>query len=237
MNGPRFRIVVPIKPLAAGKSRLSQALDDDRRVLLSLAMLIHVLRTARETPGVSQVAVLGGDPSVARVAHRLDVLWEPEPAYGLNRCLKAAFQAGARLGWDATLFVPADLPALASDDLTCLREMARGAERLVVAPDRFDEGTNTLLVPSLMSFTPMLGPHSFARHLAQARRLRIPTQVCRREGLRLDIDTPADLALLLARRPRWWQEAEEEIRRLDLQTPASMVRSVSEITLRRKARL
>lgn len=237
MKDPRIRIVVPIKPLAAGKSRLSPILDDDRRILLSLAMLIHVLRMARETPGISQVAVMGGDPTVARVAQRLQVLWEPEPARGLNRCLKRAFQAGARLGWDATLFVPADLPELASDDLTCLLEMARGTERLVVVPDRFDEGTNALLVPSLTSFFPMLGPHSFARHLAQARRLGVPTQVCRREGPCLDIDTPADLALLLARRPRWWQEAEEEIRRLDLQTPASMVRSVSEITLRRKARL
>ncbi|MBM3188316.1 MAG: 2-phospho-L-lactate guanylyltransferase [Planctomycetes bacterium] len=232
MSGSGIRIVVPIKPLAAGKSRLSPVLDRDRRVLLSLAMFIHVLRVARETAATSQVAVLGGDPTVARVAQRLNVLWEPEPARGLNRCLKRAFQAGVRLGWDATLFVPADLPELASDDLACVLEMAHSAERLVVAPDRFDEGTNALLVPSLTPFPPRLGPHSFTRHLTQARRLGIPTQVCRREGLRLDIDTPADLALLLARRPAWWQEA-EEVCDVVLQTPLSTLVSDLETASRR----
>jgi 2-phospho-L-lactate guanylyltransferase len=217
----RVRVVVPIKPLAASKSRLAPRLPEDRRSRLVIAMLGHVLQAVRRAAAIAQVSVLGGDDTVRTTCHRLQVPWEPDPASSLNRCLQIAFRSGQRDGWSATVFVPADLPELRPDDIARLVALSRGARQLVIAPDRFETGTNALLVPSAIAFRPMLGTHSFRKHLAQARSLRLPIAVCHSEGLLLDVDTPSDLDVLLQRRPGWWQEVDQAIHRLAL--PAELV--------------
>jgi 2-phospho-L-lactate guanylyltransferase len=207
---------VPIKPLAASKTRLVPRLSEDRRSRLVIAMLCHVLQAVRRAVCVAQVRVLGGDDTVSTICHRLQVPWEPDPAPGLNQSLLHAFRSGQREGWSATVFVPADLPELGPDDMARLVELSRGARRLVIAPDRFETGTNALLVPSTSAFRPMLGAHSFRAHLAQAKAFSLPMEVCHSEGLLLDVDTPSDLDVLLQRRPGWWEEIDQTIRRLAL---------------------
>jgi 2-phospho-L-lactate/phosphoenolpyruvate guanylyltransferase len=205
----RIRAIVPTKPLGASKSRLARRLSQDRRARLTLAMLWRVLQAARSTPGIGEVAVIGGDDTIRALCRRLQLPCEPEPAVGLNGCVEHAFRAGRQAGWDASVYLPADLPELSPQDLDCLLRLSGGARDLVVAPDRSEQGTNALLVPSAVSFTPMLGADSFREHLAQARALGKPVHICRSEGLLLDIDTASDLDLLLARRAGWWREADE----------------------------
>jgi 2-phospho-L-lactate/phosphoenolpyruvate guanylyltransferase len=214
----RIRAIVPTKPLDASKSRLAGQLSQDRRARLALAMLWHVLQAARSTSGISEVAVIGGDNAIRELCRRLQLPWEPEPALGLNACVEHAFRAARQAGWDASIYLPADLPELAPGDLACLLRLSGSGRDLVAAPDRSEQGTNALLVPSDLSFTPMLGADSFQKHLAQARALNKPVQICRSEGLLLDIDTVSDLNLLLARRPEWWREAEEILDAMGLLT-------------------
>ncbi|MGQ0571696.1 MAG: 2-phospho-L-lactate guanylyltransferase [Armatimonadota bacterium] len=213
---PRVRIVIPVKPLAASKSRLASRFSQECRARLALAMLCHVLKVAQSTAGIAEATVIGGDDIIRAVCRRLQLPWEPEPARGLNRCLQHAFRSGRQTGWDATVYLPADLPELSPRDLDCLLQLSRSARALVAAPDRFEQGTNALLVPTAISFEPMLGTESFHKHLAQARGLDMPVRVCRSEGLLLDIDTPSDLDVLLSRRPGWWLEVDEIIGSLGL---------------------
>lgn len=214
----RIRAIVPMKALAASKSRLAAQLSQDGRVRLCLAMLWHVLEVTHNTAGIGELTVIGGDDTIRALCQRLQLPWELEPAPGVNSCLQHAFQSGLQAGWDASIYLPGDLPELSPSDLVCLLQRSRGARELVVAPDRFEQGTNALLVPSAIPFTPMLGAESFRKHLAQASDLDTPVQVCHSKGLLLDIDTVSDLEVLLTRRPGLWQEVNETVDALGLPT-------------------
>jgi 2-phospho-L-lactate guanylyltransferase len=60
-------------------------------------------------------------------------------------------------------------------------------------PDRHDDGTNVLAVPTGVGFVFAYGPASFARHRAEAARLGLTLTVLRPPDLTWDVDVPADL--------------------------------------------
>ncbi len=63
----------------------------------------------------------------------------------------------------------ADLPLIGPEDLEALARLGECSSRLVVAsPDRFEDGTNALLMrpPGVIPYA--LGPGSFKRHVARA---------------------------------------------------------------------
>jgi 2-phospho-L-lactate guanylyltransferase len=69
---------------------------------------------------------------------------------------------------------------------------------IVVAPDRAGGGTNALLLSPPSAIMPAFGVDSFARHRTLAVGAGLPSTVVERPGLALDLDTPSDVAALLA---------------------------------------
>ena len=65
-----------------------------------------------------------------------------------------------------------------------------------VVPDRHDDGSNVLVVPTGVGFRFAYGPGSFARHLLEAERLNLATARRSRPGLGWDVDRPDDLVAL-----------------------------------------
>ncbi len=210
-----YRVVVPMKPLAESKSRLASDLSHSRRALLSAAMLVQVLQASRGLPQVIDVLVVGGDETVEAIADRCGARWQQERTSGLNGALAQVFD-DAPSGIAATTFLPGDLPLVEPADIAALVSASEDGTKLVLAPDGREKGTNAILVPAAVNFTPMLGPDSFARHLAQASERGWPTAVCRRPSLGFDLDTPADLLRLLAKHPRLWTEAARSLSALHL---------------------
>ncbi|MBI4306985.1 MAG: 2-phospho-L-lactate guanylyltransferase [Chloroflexi bacterium] len=201
----RVCLFVPMKSLASAKSRLAGALPDDRRRLLATAMFVHVVNTVRNHPD-REATVIAGDGAVARLCERLEVKWMKDDSGELNVCLKQAF-AKARGGpWAIAAFVPADLPLLTFADVDALLKPASEG-RPSIAPDRSGKGTNGIAIPAAVDFVPMMGPDSAQRHRNGFESSGGQVEIVRSRGLALDIDTPADLAILEAERSRWWEEA------------------------------
>jgi 2-phospho-L-lactate guanylyltransferase len=65
-------------------------------------------------------------------------------------------------------------------------------------PDRHGTGTNALLLTPPGVVEPAFGPGSFERHTALAHAAGATIEVAELPSLTLDIDTPEDLATLLA---------------------------------------
>lgn len=204
----RVWAAVPFKGPAGSKRRLSGLLDEAERARLSLVMLDDVLDALLAADGVERVLVLGpgGGELPSRDARRLTIVDElQEAAMGggvdsLNAALRQAQTAAGDGGARALLIVPADLPLIAALDVTAILGAGATAS-VVIAPDRAADGTNALLLAPPAALTPSFGVASFARHRTLAGEAGLACGAIERPGLALDLDTPEDVAVLLASAP------------------------------------
>jgi 2-phospho-L-lactate/phosphoenolpyruvate guanylyltransferase len=194
-------LVVPVKSLREGKSRLAPALSAKERSALIERLLTGTLEQAARFPGMERTLVVSPCAEVralaaARGAH---VLEERQPG-GLNCALRQAQLALGEAGATLMLAVSADLPLLRSDDLICLAGQAT-AGTVALAPDRSRQGTNGLCLDASAAFDFSFGPNSFERHLECVRRMRMEAAIVHRSGLAFDVDLPEHLAELKTLQP------------------------------------
>jgi 2-phospho-L-lactate guanylyltransferase len=179
----RVAVLIPVKAFADAKVRLAGALGPTERAALARSMAAQVVTAARHLP----VAVVCDDRDVAEWARARGVLVVWEPGRGLNGAVEAGIDQLARLGVEQVIVAHADLPL--ATDLTWVANFAG----VTLVPDRANDGTNVACVPTDAGFHFAYGPGSFARHSAEARRLRLPLRVVREPSLGWDVDVPADL--------------------------------------------
>lgn len=192
-------VVIPVKPLDRAKSRLA-VLGDDARRDLALAFVRDVLVAVRGAAGVRDIVVVTADEQVASLVRaelggRGRLVPDTEPRE-LNRALHrgVADLLGTRPDADGAgvLALCADLPALTSRALAELLAAAPVARPGFVA-DHTGTGTTAYLAPPAL-FDPRFGPGSRDAHARDAVDLTagVPFE------LRADVDSPEDLAALVA---------------------------------------
>ncbi|RME74953.1 MAG: 2-phospho-L-lactate guanylyltransferase [Chloroflexi bacterium] len=182
-------VIIPAKPFAQAKSRLSAVLSDSRRAGLSRSLLARTVRLARQ---VGPVAVISRDPAARRLAKELDAWALVETGTDLNAALRQAVAWALARGHDTALILPADLPRLAAADLQALVRQAGPAPAAVIAPCRREDGTNALLLRPPDVVPVLFGPGSFARHCEALKKAGIEPVVFRAPGFAFDLDTPDD---------------------------------------------
>lgn len=189
-------LVVPMKSLLEGKSRLAPALDHARRHALLERLLQHTLEQAAQFPGLERTLLVSAcSEARARATGVGAQVLEERACVGLNGALRQAQLALRRLGAAHMLAVPCDLPLLAAEDLRRLAQ-AGSAHSVGIAPDRARQGTNGLCLEASLEFTFSFGPGSFLRHLEHVRQLRMQCVPVESAGLAFDVDLPEDLAHL-----------------------------------------
>ncbi|MFE9347661.1 2-phospho-L-lactate guanylyltransferase [Streptomyces olivaceus] len=198
----QWTLVVPVKPLARAKSRLSDTADDGVRPGLALAFAQDTVAAALACPAVGDVAVVTDDARAGRELRELGAaVVADEPGGGLNAALAhgaAAVRAARPESPVAAL--NADLPALRPAELA--RALAAAAEfPRAFLPDAAGIGTTLLTALPGRELAPAFGPESRARHRASgAAELRLGAV----DSVRQDVDTGSDLrtALVLGVGPR-----------------------------------
>jgi len=175
--------LVPVKSFAEAKLRLAPALPPARRADLAREMAAHVLAAARPLP----VAVVCDDAAVADWARGEGALVVWEPGRGLNGAVQAGVERLAAAGAVQVVVAHADLP------LAGPLGWAARFPGVTLVPDRRDDGTNVVSVPTGAGFAFSYGPGSFQRHSTETRRLGLALRVVREPSLAYDIDVPADL--------------------------------------------
>ena len=191
MQNSEIVAIVPMKPLSAGKSRLSRSLTPEMRAGLAIGMLRRVL-VAVKSASIDHVWVVGGDDRVRNMARNNNALWFEEMGRNLNDTLGKAIDQ-AFLRGKAALYLAGDLPFIKPSDIHALVQASRGWGNVTLAPARRDGGTNGILVPHGVPFRPELGRRSFSKHLAQAAKLETSVAICYSPGLGFDLDIMNDL--------------------------------------------
>lgn len=176
-------VLVPVKAFGQAKARLRDVLDGAGRAHLARTLATGVVRAAAPLP----VVVVCDDAEVATWAAELGatVLHCPEP--GLDAAVRLGAATLAARGVDRVVVAHGDLPRPAG-----LARLASGTG-VTIVPDRHDDGTNVLVVPTDAGFGFAYGPGSFHRHGAEALRCGLALRVVRDPALGWDVDRPEDL--------------------------------------------
>ena len=183
--------IIPMKPLAEGKTRLGRQFSQSQRADLAAGMLRRVI-SAIKGASIELFWVIGGDDRVTRLVRNQGGIWLPEMGRNLNDTLSKAFATASGEGYSA-LYLPGDLPFIKPSDVINLIRSSERRNNITLAPARRDGGTNGILVPQGSFFEPELGQRSFAKHLAQAARMEVSVAICYSPGLGFDLDTVDDL--------------------------------------------
>lgn len=186
MTASVVHVLIPVKAFARAKARLASFLGPAEREQLARALATGVVRAAATFP----TWVVCDDDTVAEWARSMGVGVSWQPGSGLNGAITAAARERFASGAARVAVVHGDLPLVASID-----PLLGDPNELIVAPDRHGLGTNAVSTAD-PEFGFSFGPGSFARHVAEARRLGLRTTVVTETAFSLDIDEPEDLALL-----------------------------------------
>ena len=176
-------MLIPVKAFAQAKARLADVLTAHERIELAHWTADRVVAAA----GARPVFVACDDDAVAAWAQRrgATVLWRP--GLGLNAAVDDGIETLAAQGVGHVIVVHGDLARPEP-----LLSVAR-AGTITVVPDRHDDGTNVLSLPTDSGISVAYGAGSFHRHVQRAMASGLPTEVRHDPLLSLDIDTSADL--------------------------------------------
>lgn len=184
---PQYLVLIPVKPPAIGKSRLTGVTVAHRRALAE-AFALDAVAACVSASSVAQILVVTEDVPFATRVIALGATSIPDGAPGdLNGTLRGAAATGqARWPHLRPVALVADLPSLRPADLN--QVLGRIGAVPAFVPDVTGTGT-TLYIATFENFDPHFGPGSREAHLSVgAREIRDAPASVRR-----DVDNVNDL--------------------------------------------
>lgn len=192
----QWTLVIPLKPLARAKSRLTATTGDTLRPGLALAFAQDTVAAVLACPAVRDVVVVTGDGLARRELAALGArILGDEPAGGLNAAL-AHGTAAVRTDRPGTAVAAlnADLPALRPMELARVLDGAAQFPRSFL-PDAAGIGTTLLSAAPGRELRPAFGAASRSRHTASG---AVELPLADVDSVRQDVDTGDDLRAALA---------------------------------------
>lgn len=197
---PSICAIIPVKPFKEGKSRLSSVLSNQSREDQNRSFLKQTLLVAKSFPGPDATIVVSRSNEVLDIAnlHGMIAISEPQNS-DLNSALGYGVIAAQERGFQAMLYVPVDLPFLASESLKQIVERAQ-PPCLVLVPDRQRKGTNILYQSPIRLTRFAFGDRSLEKHCALAGASGLNVIISSIHNLSLDVDDARDLEALRYRK-------------------------------------
>ncbi|MGN9761386.1 2-phospho-L-lactate guanylyltransferase [Streptomyces sp. SD31] len=192
----QWTLVIPLKPLARAKSRLSDTASDGLRPGLALAFAQDTVAAALACPAVKDVAVVTDDALAGRELGALGAHIVPdEPGDGLNAALAhGAVVVRSSRPESAVAALNADLPALRPLELARVLDSAAEFPRAFL-PDAAAIGTTLLAAAPGRDLLPSFGTNSRVRHRESG---AVELGLDAVDSVRQDVDTGDDLRAALA---------------------------------------
>ncbi len=192
-------LVVPVKGLRTAKARLSGVLGPEERERLAWAMLQDVLEAVASAQGLDRKAVVTSDPEAAELARRFGLEVVPCPGDpGESAAVEMAARYLQGQGVQAMLVLPADVPLVTTGDIQAVLEEDPVVPGVVLVPSRDGTGSNAVLRRPPGVIGSHFGGDSFRLHRQEAQARGVQCRVLHLPRVALDVDTPEDLAQLVA---------------------------------------
>ena len=188
--------LLPVKGLTSAKRRLAPRFDDDQRVEIARALLDDALRLCASVEWLDWWVVCDDDEVAAKASDR-GLKVARDESRGLNAALFSATEHLTSAGAGSVTIVPCDVPLAWRGDLQDLSDTGATSDMVIVPSG--DGGTNGLYLSPPGLVTPVFGAGSLKAHVDLARSLAIRCSILELPRLALDIDTPQDVDVFLAR--------------------------------------
>ena len=185
-------VVIPVKAFHQAKERLSEMLTPAERIVLAKYCADRVIHAARNF----DVFVVCDDPVVAQWArdHKAKVVWQPE--VGLNAAVREGVKFVNTHNKQLAIVSHSDLP-LATEFQHLISDQSPEAllSSITLVPDRHQDGTNVMVLPTNFDFKFCYGKNSFTAHQQMAKTYGLSVRVFHDSNLAVDIDSAEDLAV------------------------------------------
>jgi len=189
--------LLPVKSPHNAKQRLDGFLSAEQREKLAGILYRQTLGALCQAEGIDRVVVVTNDSAVAEHARSSGTLvFEENEQVSHSVSADAACLRAIKFGATTVLLVPIDVPLVTPADFSRLAAAARPG--VVLVPSADGTGTNAMARTPPDVIESRFGPGSCRAHLDQARLKSVPADILRLPGLMFDIDTPEDVAELLA---------------------------------------
>jgi 2-phospho-L-lactate guanylyltransferase len=191
-------ILVPVKDLGTAKQRLASVLPQEKRTQLAEAMLEDVLAALAAWNGHPPVALVTSYSPAMEFARRYGfAVIEDHENLGESEAIAMATRVAVQRGASETMVVPGDMPLVTTDEFITAYNAAP-QEGVLLVPSGDGRGSNTVLRRPADLIPLRFGNDSFVPHREAARATGKAVVVLELPGIGLDIDTPEDLAALMA---------------------------------------
>ncbi len=187
-------ILIPVKDLTRAKQRLAALMTQKERTQLAWAMLENTFAAAAQVRTVDRIAVITLYPPAIELAKKfgMEVLLETEQ---ISESASVDFGSHevAKLGAEAVLRLPIDLPLITAADIETLLAADQAEPSVVIVPSRDGTGTNAILRRPPTLLPSHFGTGSLAKHTKEAENLNAACKLIDLPRIALDIDEPEDV--------------------------------------------
>ena len=200
-------ILIPMRSLNDGKTRLSNLLSPNSRAKLIKLLFTQLLEKLKilkvEFPLIfSDVLVITPCNEVEQICKEFDIIiLKEQNLNGLNSALRKGLSWSSEKFYDSSLIIPGDIIDPDTKDIKKILEMGKTSrESMIICPST-DFGTNALFLTLPTKMDLQFGPNSFFEHQKEASKQSIETIIAPLDSLKDDLDTGKDLKMLKTKNP------------------------------------
>ena len=204
-------ILIPMRSINDGKTRLSNILPPESRVKLIkllLTQLLEKLKTLKvEFPLIfSDILVITPCDEVEKISKAFDIIiLKEQNLSGLNSALMKGLSWSLENFYDSSLIIPGDIIDPNSEDIKKILEIGKNSPESVIICPSSDFGTNALFLTLPTKIKLQFGPNSFFEHQKEATKRSIETIIAPLDSLKDDLDTGKDLKMLKTKKPSFFK--------------------------------
>ena len=179
--------IIPINSFKKTMTRLSDVLNANQRIKLTKLLTQQIIDHLLEIPTIEKIVLLTNETEWARSFDENKIILKVNQDRlslkdNINQTTDWLWEQGAK----QMLYLSIDLPLASKDDVMDLINQHRNGLTLVIANK--DGGTNALILDMPRSFPFQFGENSLEKHLLEANKYGVETQVINIDGLSFDLD-------------------------------------------------
>ena len=189
--------IIPINSFKKTMTRLSEVLNANQRIKLTKLLTQQIIDHLLGIPKIEKIVLLTNETEWAKSFDDEKIILKANQdrldlKENINQTTDWLWEQGAK----QMLYLSIDLPLALKDDVLDLINQHRNGLTLVIANK--DGGTNALILDMPRSLPFQFGKNSLEKHLLEAKKFGVETQVVNIHGLSFDLDDIDDWNHLIA---------------------------------------